>query len=325
MEYISRKIILIFIIFSLLLSGCQISESAKKDYPVKQIKLVVSYAPGGVTDTLARIVTEEANKHLPNDQIMVIENKAGAAGILGVSEVLRSKNDGYRIGITGLSPVSILPHFGQTNYGLEDFTLISRLTSTPLVLAVKADSEFKTYEDWLAFVEENPGEFRYGTQGTGGISHLAMESISKSAEVQTTQIPFEGSTPALTALLGGQIEGAVVQDSEVTAYTESGDLRVIFATSPSTIFPNSVVLQEKGIDFETETWLGVFGPKDLPLEIQDIISNAFRKGLAEEKTIDMLKKQGMNAKYADADEFKQVAESDYEKFGEIIKETGLGE
>jgi len=298
-------------------------EAAKSDFPKKPIKLFVTFAPGGSSDIVARALAEATNKYLPNGQTVVVENKPGGAGTVGVTEVLSAKADGYTVGLTAMSPLAIQPHYGKTTYQLDDVGMLMQITSQPLVLAVKNDAPWKTYEEWLQYVKENPGKFRYGVQGSGGISQIVMEAVNKQEGTKTEHIPYDGSAPAMTALLGGHVEGAVVQDMEAKTYVDSGDVRILFSSEASMLYKDITTLKDAGIDFEMGTWSGLIMPKDVPEDIRDILHESFKKGLEDSQTEKILSEQGLSIQYAGPEEFKTMTEDDSDVLGKIMKDTGL--
>jgi tripartite-type tricarboxylate transporter receptor subunit TctC len=292
------------------------------DYPTKPIRMVVPFAPGGGTDIAARVIAEAARKHLPNDQTIVIENKPGGGGGIGTAEVVASKPDGYTLGMTTIAPLSILPHFDK-KFTTSDITPVMRVVSSTNVMLVKTDAPWKTFEEWLDYLKANPGKFTYSTPGTGTAPHIAMEAFSLKAGVKTKNVPFEGNAPAITALLGGHVQGAFAQVSDAQAYTDSGKLRVIAALGKSESYPDAAIFKEKGIDVVMEMYTGIIAPKGLPTEIRDMLHNAFKKALEDPKVIETFKKQGTGIGYAGPDEFKTVIESNSKTAGEILSAAGL--
>lgn len=319
-----------FILFSLMLvitlAACGGDEagsensSVESDFPTKPIKIIVPFAPGGGTDVTARIVAEAASKYLPNGQNVVVENKPGGNGTIGTVDIVNADPDGYTIGMTTIGPMSIQPHFDQTPYEYDDVTAVMRIVSTQNVLLVKADSPWQTFDEWLEYVKENPGKFSYATPGAGIAPHIAMESVNFAAGIETKNVPFEGSAPAINALLGGHVQGAVVQSMEAKPFVDSGDVRILAITNKSDYFPDAPTFKEKGIDVDTELYTGLIAPKDLPKEIRDILHESFKKVIEDSEVVEKLDAQGIDAEYGylGPDDFEEIIKREYESVANIL-------
>lgn len=305
--------------------GEQAAEQEKPsiDYPTKTIKLIVPFAAGGGTDVIGRAVADVVSKYLPNGQSVVVENKTGGGGTIGTADVAAAAPDGYTLGLVTVGPVSVTPHLGKTPYTAEDLTPIVNLVNTHNVLVVKADAPWKDFDEWLAYVKENPNQFTYATPGKGIAPHITMEAVNLRAGIQTKGVHFDGTAPALTALLGGHVQGAMVQATEVKTYVESGDIRVLAGTVANEDFPDMAVFKDKGIDVYFDMYTGVVGPKDLPVEIRDILHEAFKQALEDPQVIDTFEKQGIKNGYASPEDFKAMIDNNSQVAQEIIQAIGL--
>ena len=305
--------------------GTASQANSATEYPKKAIKMIVPFTPGGNTDLAARIIAEAANKHLPNGQSIVVENKPGGGGTVGTTEVVKTKPDGYVIGTTTGGAITIQPHFGKTTYTPEDIQPIMRVVSMSNVLVVRADAPWKTFDEWLAYVKQNPGKFKYSTAGTGLSGHITMETLNIKAAIDTKQVPFEGAAPAITALLGGHVEGAIIAAIEAKPQVDAGKIRVLIntGTMKSEAFKDIPSLKEKGIDVAVDVWTGIFGPKDLPVEIREILHTAFKKSVEDPEVIEKYKKLGIDIAYAGPDDFKKAIEIEYKNNGEVMKAAGI--
>jgi len=307
-------------------TGDQQTEEPQKpsvDYPNKTIKIVVPFAAGGGTDVIARTVADVLGKYLPKETSVVVENKTGGGGTIGTAEVAAANPDGYTLTITTVGPVSVTPHLGTTPYTKDDLTPIINLVNTHNVLVVKADAPWKDFDEWLAYVKEHPNEFTYGTPGKGIAPHITMEAVNLKAGIQTRAVHFEGTAPALTALLGGHVQGAMVQATEVKAYVDSGEIRVLAGTVANEDFPGMAVFKDKGIDVYFDMYTGVFGPKGLPTEIRDILHDAFKQALDDPHVIETFAKQGMKNGYAGPEEFQRMIDNNSDVAKEVIELLGL--
>lgn len=327
-----KKILMLsMLIFALVLGGCSSSDSSiakdkpKGEFPTKPIEMIVPFAAGGSTDAAARALASVVNKYMPNGQSVVVVNKSGGAGTIGLAEVLNAKPDGYKIGLTAAGPISIQPHYGQAPYTHDSFQTIMRVTAVPQVLVVQSDAPWKTFEEWLDYVKQNPGKFTYSTAGTGGPPHIAMEALNTAAGIQTKNVPFDGGAPAVTALLGGHVHGAVVQPQEAIAHIDSGALRALVNVGESKIesFKDTPLLKEKGIDVAVDVFNGIIAPKGLPQEELDILHDAFKKALEDPAVIEQYNKLGIQPAYAGPEDFQKTITDSFNTNGDVMKKIGL--
>jgi len=292
------------------------------DYPNRSIEIVVPFAPGGSTDTIARILAENVSKYLPNNQPVVVVNKPGGAATIGMAEVAAAKPDGYKLGVTSIDAISIQPHYGKVSYTPDSFEPIMQVAFVPLMLLVKKDSPWPDFESWLEYVKNNPNQFSYGSAtGTGGVGHLAMEALNLAAGIQTKHIPFEGRGPAVTALLGGHTQGAIA----LLNPGEEESLRALFnfAGHKSEAYQDIPLLKEKGFDVTGGVDTGIFAPKGIPEDVKNILHEAFKKTIEDPAVIEQIKKLNVDVVYRGPEEFKQYVQENYEKNGQLIKEIGL--
>ncbi|MEH7384426.1 tripartite tricarboxylate transporter substrate binding protein [Bacillus sp. JJ1521] len=332
-----RKLMLPFMAAALAigLSGCASNQagektkvasgSAKSDYPTRAIEMIVPFAPGGTTDSAARAIASVANKYLPNGQTVSVVNKDGGAGTIGMNEVAQAKGDGYTIGMATSGPMTIKTHSKEVTYQPEKFKPIMQVVATPNVLVVKSDSKIETFEDWMEYVKENPNKFTYGTSGAGLTQHITMENLMTKTDVKVKHVPFQGGAPALTALLGGNLEGALVQTPEAIPYIEEGTLRPIWISG--TFKPEELkdipLLTEKGIDVKPDVWTGLVAPSSVPDEVVKVLHDAFKQALEDPGVIEQLKKIGTEPVYKSSEEFKKIIEDDYRINGEVLESIGL--
>ncbi|MGQ7280704.1 Bug family tripartite tricarboxylate transporter substrate binding protein [Brevibacillus thermoruber] len=305
-------------------AGAQGSQ-AKTDYPTKPIEIIVPYAPGGGTDSAARILTTAASKYLPNGQSIVVVNKPGGAATIGMTEVFKAKPDGYKIGMTTTGATSIQPHYGKAPYSHDSFQAVIRVLSVPQVLVVRADAPWKTFEEWLEYVKANPDTFTYGTAGAGHTAHLAMEALNMAAGIKTKHVPFDGAGPAVTALIGGHVEGAVVQVQEAKAQMDAGKIRPLINVGSSKVeaYKDVPLAKEKGYDVQVDVYTGVLAPKDTPKEIVTILHDAFKKAMEDPSVIEQFKKLGVEPAYAGPEDFQKDITDSFNRNGEIMKKVGL--
>ena len=195
------------------------SSAETVDFPGnKQVSLIVPYSAGGASDTVARIYASELEQSLGTS--IVVSNVTGASGAIGLEQVRNSNPDGYTI-------ASMLKALGFTDLSTDDFRFIGRAMTIPAAVTVRADAPWDTFEDFVNYAKEHPGEIQVGNSGTGSIWHIAAASIEKECGVQFTHVPFDGAAPAVAALLGGNIQAVTVSPSEVKNNVDSGDFKVL--------------------------------------------------------------------------------------------------
>lgn len=301
------------------------SGKAPANFPDKPIQMIVPFSPGGTTDIAARSLAGVINKYIPNGQTVAVINKDGGGGTIGVSELFQAKGDGYTIGMVTSGPMTIKPHGGQVAYKPEDFKPVLEVVATPNVLIVKSDAPWKNFDEWLDYVKANPGVFNYSTTGTGLTQHITMEGFQVKTGTKLTHVPFNGGSPAIMAMLGGNVTGAFVQTTEAMPYILDGSVRPLFVAG--TFKPEELkdvpMLSEKNIDVRGDVWTGIVVPKDVPDELVTILHDSFKKALEDPAVIDQFKKIGAAPVYKDPADFKSIIEQDFKTNGEVLQAIGL--
>ncbi|GAB7389117.1 tripartite tricarboxylate transporter substrate binding protein [Bacillaceae bacterium] len=330
------SVLLVVTLISLAMAGCtqkqptneepqQESQTAKEtDFPNKPIELIIPYSAGGGTDVTARTLIRTVSKYLPNQVSVVPVNKPGASGTIGLAELMQANPDGYKLSMATIGNLSIQPNYGNTPYSYDSFEPILIVTSVPHVLVVKADAPWKTIDEWFDYVKKNPNAFSYSTPGKGNTQHLNMEGVALKDGLKLKHVPYDGAAPALTALLGGHVQGAVVQVHEAKPFVDSGKLRVLanIGTTPSDAMKDVPLLHERGyIGFNA--WTGIVAPKGTPREVLAILHDAFKKALEDPDVVNEFKKLGIAPTYSGPEEFKKIAEETFKSAGEIAKQVGL--
>jgi len=187
-------------------------ETEKIDYPTKSVTLISPTSAGGGTDLTARALATAAEKHL--GQSIGVVNKPGASGSLGMTEGANAKADGYTVTMV-IAELTMLEHLGISTLSYEQVKPVALVNLDPAALTVPADAPYNTLEEFVAYAKENPGKLNVGNAGSGSTWHLAAESLAKSADIELNHIPFEGASPAVTALVGGHIDAVTVSPAEV--------------------------------------------------------------------------------------------------------------
>ena len=297
-----------------------------QDYPSRPITLIVPFPPGGVADNVARPVAQALSKQL--GQTVIIENKPGAGGGIGMAFVAKAKPDGYTL-LLALSSISVIPEADKVlgrapMFQLDQLLPIARFTADPVVLAVRAESPWKTYAEFAAFAKANPKKLNYGSSGNYGTMHVPMEMLASSAGVALTHVPFTGAAPAVTALLGGTIDAVASGPSTVVQHVKAGKLRVLanWGTERHQALPDVPTLRELGMATDYAQWSGLFAPAGTPEQVLVALRKAAREvqdDAAFKQTFVTLQTP---LAYLDAPAFRTYWDADAKKMADVVQRIG---
>ena len=287
---------------------------AQTAYPSKTITMIVPFPPGGVADTVARPVAEALGREL--GQTVIVENRAGAGGALGIGQAARAPADGYTL-LLSLSSISILPEADRLLerkpvYKLADFKPIARFTADPTVLVVRADAPWKTLAEFVADLKRSPGKFNYGSSGNYGTMHVPMEMLKASAGIRMTHIPYTGAGPAIVALLGGQVDAVATGPSTVVQQIQGGKLRALAHWGDRALgaLPGVTSLTQAGYPVRFAQWSGLFVPASTPEAVAQRLRQAAARVAADPAVRQVVTKAGSPIEYLDAPEFQTYWDAD---------------
>lgn len=292
------------------------------DYPAKPIELIVPASAGGGTDALARGFAEIAKKHLP--QPIVVNDKPGASGVIGMTEVLNARPDGYKLGMV-IAELVILPHLGLAKFTYEGFVPVARLNADPSAITVRTDAPWNTVEEFLAAAKAKPGAITMGNSGNGSIWHLAAVGLEDKTGVKFNHVPYQGAAPGVVALLGGQIDAVAVSPGEVAAHVQGGKLKMLAVMADQRLkaFDKVPTLKERQIDLSIGTWRGLALPKGTPQPVVDALRTAARKAAEDPAMRETLEKLNLGFAYLDAPEFGQAMQRDHAYFKALVAKVGI--
>jgi tripartite-type tricarboxylate transporter receptor subunit TctC len=299
---------------------------AQPDWPDRTITMIVPFPPGGVADTVARPVAEALGREL--HQTVVVENRAGAGGALGMGLAARAPADGYTLLLT-LSSISILPEADRLlgrkpAYALDQFRPIARFTADPTVLVVRSDAPWKTLAEFVAAMKKDPGRYNYGSSGNYGTMHVPMEMLKASAGFRMTHIPYTGAGPAVLALIGGQVDAVASGPSTVAQHIKSGKLRALahWGERPLAALPEVPSLKQSGYGVAFAQWSALFVPAGVPDDIVRRLRAAAARVAVDPGVVAVINKAGSPIEYLDAPEFQRYWDADAAVMVEAVRRIG---
>jgi tripartite-type tricarboxylate transporter receptor subunit TctC len=258
--------------------------AARAAYPEQPIKMIVSYAPGGGSDVIARLVAQYMTKYLGNNASIVVVNRPGAGGGIGFGELARAPADGYTIGMINTPNVLTIPIERKSAFHWQDYDLLGNMVDDPDNFSVRTDSQFTSLKELVAFAKSHPGQVTYGTTGVGSDDHLAALSLEKATGIKMTHVPFKGASEVLNAVVGKQIMLGVMNIGEALAAVKGGNqLRQLgqMSVARSSVAPSVPTFREQGFDITMASLRGFAAPKGLPAPVREQLVSALRKTAAD--------------------------------------------
>lgn len=296
--------------------------SLAQQYPTRPISYLVNRAPGGTQDLASRALTKAAEKFL--GQPFIISNNGGGGGSVGMGILTKERPDGYRLAGHSTTALISIPQMRKVPYKLEDFVPIVRFGVPQNGICVKSDSPWKTLKEFMEYAKKNPEKATYSTGGAGTSYHLAMEYIAQHDGIKWTHIPFPGSMPALTALLGGHVP---IQSgsTEFIPYVKAGSLRLLAVQGEERMkkFPDVPTMKELGYDYVSDVIFMVSAPKGIPPLILKKLEEAFRRATQNPEFIQIMDKIDIDISYRDSAQTKKFLEEAYPRLGHMIKALNL--
>ena len=293
-------------------------------YPERSITFICPWPAGGTADATMRALCMAAGRHL--GQPMVLENRAGASGMLGLKALASAKPDGYTVGQIPIS-VTRFSQLGSVQVDpMKDLTYLARTSGQTFGIAVRAESPWKTLKELVAHAKAQPGKVTYGTSGLGSAAHVGMEEFAMAAGVQFNAIPYKGGAPALQDLLGGQID-ALADSSSWAPHVKSGKLRLLatWGEKRTQEFPEVQTLREQGFDVVVDAPNGVGAPKGLDPAIERRLREAFKAAVESPEFTAACNKIDAPVLYLDGPDYEKYAAAVYKKETQLIERLKLKE
>lgn len=307
------------------LASLAIPASSEPGFPVKPLRLVVPFAAGGTTDTLARLLAPRLSARL--GQNVIVENRAGAATQVGTMDVVRSPADGYSLLLTGPSTFTASPAVNvRLPYDpVKSFDYISLVGSMPMVMLANLSAPYRNIKDLVSIAKQEPDRHFYGCFGSGSIAHFAGETFGSLAGVKLSSVPYKGSSPAMTDLIGGQISLSVDTVVAAAPFVSAGKVRALAVTSArrSLLMPDVPTMSELGYAMDISSWLGIAAPKGLPAEVRNRLSKAVAETVEEPATREAMLKLGIEAATPGSRAFEQKVREELALFRRLAVQNDI--
>ena len=297
-----------------------------EDYPTRLVRIIVPQSPGGATDTFARTIGQKLSEHWK--QPVVIENRVGAAGVIGTDSVAKAPADGYTLLVTYEGSQAINPSLYESLPfdSIKDFTPIGTIATTPFLLIVGPKVEARTFQEFLGLARGNPGKLNYGSAGNGSVNHLLGEMLQVEAGIRITHVPYKGAPQAISDVIGGHIDSAFASAPSVISSVQQGLVRALAVSSAkrAAISPDTPTIAEGGVkNFDVNPWWGILGPAGLPPQVVSKINADLAEILKAPDVLEVLARQGGTPLVSSPEEFRNLLAKDIAKWAKTVKAAGI--
>ena len=294
-----------------------------QSYPAKPVRVVIVFPPGGATDIVGRLVFQKVSEQI--NQQFIIDNRAGAGGMIGAVFVQKSAPDGYTLMVYSQTLLANAHLYEKPPYNaLNDFVGVSGLSKIVGMLGVHPSMPVRTVKDFIALAKARPGQILYGSAGIGAFQHLSMSSLAVTVGAKMTHVPFKGGAPAVIGLMGGEIHVILTPVAELFAHLKSGRVRPIAVSSDTRTpeFPDIPTIGETVKGFEFTSWFGAFVPAGTPRPIIDRLNAEIKKALADPDVAAKLSAQTLYPMYMTPEDFTKHLKVDYDRLKQVVKDSG---
>jgi tripartite-type tricarboxylate transporter receptor subunit TctC len=301
------------------------ARAADAPYPSKPVRLVVPFPPGGTTDVLGRLVGQQLSMRL--GQQFVIDNRPGAGGGLGTDIVAKAPADGYTVLLGGVAPHSINPRlYARLPYdAANDFAPISLLGTLPNVLVVNPSLPVRSVQELITLAKAKPGTLTFASGGNGTTHHLSGELFKRMAGVDMMHVPYKGNAPAITDVIGGQVNLMFDNINNSLPHIKANKLRALAVTGlvRAPVLPDVATLNEQGFSgYNITAWLGLFAPAGTPQPVLDRLNAAVKAAMNEKQVRELLVSEGIEAQSNSPEQFRVFLQTDAARWAKLVKESG---
>jgi len=315
----SRFVIIISTLF------IEVVNAQTGSFPNKPIKIIIPFPPGNTMDLMARLISPKLSERL--GQQVIVENRPGASGMLGLDLVAKSNPDGYTLGAGQGGNLVVLPHTSKNvpYDALKDFTPIAISTTNYLVVVGSTGSPFKSLPEMISWAKANPGKLTVATNGEGGFPHLIFEHLRMMGNFSFNHIPYKGSAQIATDLIGGQVQAAVDGVTGMTPHIKSGRINLLAVTSKNRAqqWPDAPAASEAVPGYESGGWFGFVGPAGMPRDVVMRLNDEINRAMKSPDVTDKLMAAGLNMVYESPDYFGEIIKSDFAKYGKLVRDIGF--
>jgi len=301
--------------------------AAAQTFAARPIRLIVGFPPGGAADIVARIVAPGIGEALGGQ--VVVDNRGGANGIIGMEALAKAAPDGYTIGLVSISAMVLNVHLYQniSYHTLKDFTPLSNVGFVPLAIAVHPSVPARSLPELIALARAKPSRLTFGTPGIGGLQHLTIELLNSAGNIKLQHIPYKGTGPAMTDVLGGQIDGMVTAVSGLITSAQTGRLRALAVTGAerSPALPDVATVREQGLpELLVVNWYAIAGPPNMPPAMANAFNAAIVKTVAVPAVAGKLAAAGVDPKTdASPAVFAAFVRDEFSRWGKVVKDAGI--
>ena len=299
--------------------------AAAQDYPARPVRIVIPFPPGNTTDIMTRLIAPHLSERL--GQQVVVDNRPGASGMLGLDHVAKGPADGYTIACVQGGNMVVLPHTSKSiPYDpLKDFAPISVTTFNYLAIVANPQAPFQTVGEMVRYAKANPGMLTVATNGEGGFPHLAFEHLRTMAGFTYTHVPYKGSAAIATDIIGGQVMVGIDGITGMTPHIKSERLRLLATTNKTrpALWPSHPVAAEDVPGYESGGWFGYAAPARTPREIVLRLNEEINRAMRSPDVVEKLEAAGLIIRTEPPEFFAQVLKADYDKYGKLVKDIGF--
>jgi tripartite-type tricarboxylate transporter receptor subunit TctC len=321
-KYITLKPLCQAILLAGLVSNANAQEAS---YPDRPISLIVSAAPGGTTDLAARMIAEPLSKAL--GQSVVVENKPGASGGIAASQVLRAKPDGYTLLLQYSGFQVITPNIDKVSWDpVKSFAPVANVLSAPQVLVVKKDLPVNNLKEFVDYAMKNPGKLNYASSGNGSLQQVATEQLNQMANIETTHVPYKGTGPALTDLLGGVVDLTITTPPPLLPHIKSGALKALVVTGKERLdsAPEVPTAAEAGYpDLQVSSWFAMYAPAGTPNTVVQKLAGEIEKIMATDAYREKAETLGAMAEFMGPEALGKYTEEELVRWKKVIDTAGI--